>query len=160
MTLLRPQIPQALCLFLLLLITGQVVSGFIFLFSIDQAKPVSQNQLLGPLIPTKKEGLAWVKVAFFGDYVPSDLSESGVKQSLLDLKVVGILFSKNEKSSQVIIQIAPGQEQFFKEGDRLPMGVEIKRITQDGVLISRHGLLESLRLPKKKLIMMPRSKPL
>lgn len=87
----------------------------------------------------------------FGEYVPSSLDAAGVRQSMLDLKVVGVLFAVNEKDSQVLLQKPNGQEQFFRVGDTLSDGSTIKRITTEGVLVLRAGELERLSLPKEEL---------
>jgi general secretion pathway protein C len=89
--------------------------------------------------------------SLFGEYVPSSLDAAGVRQSMLDLKVVGVLFAVNEKDSQVLLQRPDGQEQFFRVGDTLSDGSMIKRITTEGVLVLRAGELERLSLPKEEL---------
>ncbi len=97
---------------------------------------------------------------FFGEHVPDNLHDANVKQSMLDLHVVGILFAKNEQNSQVIIRAAGGREQIYGVGDSLPGGVVIKRITPEGVLVGQNGSLESLSFPKNELIFEPPVKPL
>lgn len=92
-----------------------------------------------------------LNLPLFGDYLPGNLDAAGVRQSMLNLKVVGVLFSENEKDSQVLLQKPEGQEQFYRVDDRLPDGSTIKRITTEGVLILRAGELERLSLPKEEL---------
>lgn len=87
----------------------------------------------------------------FGEYVPSNLDAAGIRQSMSDLKVVGVLFSEDEEDSQVLLQKPDGQEQFFRIGDTLSDGSTIKRITTEGVLVLRAGELERLSLPKEEL---------
>lgn len=87
----------------------------------------------------------------FGEYVPVNLDAAGVRQSMLDLKVVGVIFAENEQDSQVLLQKPDGQEQFFRVGDALSDGSIIKRITTEGVLFLRAGELERLSLPKEEL---------
>lgn len=103
---------------------------------------------------------AGLTMAFFGDFIPKNLNDAGVKKSMLNLKVVGILFSDNQEGSQVIIRTADGQEQSFKVGDSVPGGAIIKRITNDGVFVLHGGELESLSLPKNQLIFEAPARPL
>ncbi|MFA5960374.1 MAG: type II secretion system protein N [Tatlockia sp.] len=98
--------------------------------------------------------------ALFGTYVPNNLSDAEIKQSMLDLQVVGILFSIREKESLVIIRTGRGEDHYYSVGSVLPGGVEIKRITEKGVVVLHQGVLESLSLPKNELTFDPPSKPL
>ncbi len=92
-----------------------------------------------------------INQSLFGEYVPNSLDAAGVRQSMLDLKVIGVLFALDEKDSQVLLQKPDGQEQFFRVGDTLSDGSMIKRITTEGVLLLRAGELERLSLPKEEL---------
>ena len=157
----RTIVPQMICLTLVLLLIWQIVSGLTNFFSLDKALSVRHDSSTGAKINAKPSSLnEGLKTAFFGDYVPKNLSESDVKQSMLNLKVVGIMFADSEAASHVIIRTANGNEQTFGVGDSLPGGATIKRITSDGVLIGRNGSLERLSLPKNALIFEPLPKPL
>lgn len=96
----------------------------------------------------------------FGVYVPTNLSDADIKQSMLDVQVVGIMFSANEKDSQVIIRAGGGEEKYYVVGDTLPGGAVIKRISEKGVVVLYNGALESLSLPKNELIFDVPAKPL
>lgn len=98
--------------------------------------------------------------ALFGTYVPVNLSVAEIKQSMLDLEVVGILFSGNEKDSQVIIRAAGGEEKAYIIGDSLPGGAILKRISEKSVVVLHNGSLESLSLPKNELLFEGPAKPL
>lgn len=98
--------------------------------------------------------------SLFGVYVTNDLSDTSVKKSMLNVTVMGILFADRAEDSQVIIRIASGEEKTFKVGDNIPGDAIIKRITADGVLVERQGVLESLSLPKNELTFEPAPKPL
>ena len=112
-------------------------------------------------VDVNRESLgAGINRSFFGDYVPTNLNDAGVKESMLDLTLVGIMFGTTEKASHVIIRSSGGHEQPFSVGDSLPGGAVIKRITPDGVLVMRNGTLESLSLPKDALTFEPPAKPL
>ena len=131
------------------------------LFSLDKGISVRHDHLVETKIKTRHGSVnTGLNTVFFGDYVPKNLSDADVKQSMLDLTVVGIMFADSEEASHVIIRAANGREKTFGVGDSLPGGAIIKRITPDGVLISRNGALESLSLQKKALIFEPPAKPL
>ena len=98
--------------------------------------------------------------SLFGVYVPDNLSEANVKKSMLDVTLVGILLSDRPDDSQVIIRSSNGDEKTYKPGDPVPGEAVIKRITANGVLVERHGVLESLSLPKNELTFEPVPKPL
>jgi general secretion pathway protein C len=96
----------------------------------------------------------------FGVYVPPEFNEESVKKSLLDVTLVGVLLSNQERKSQVIIRSAGGEEKTYAVGDSIPGGALIKRITSAGVLVERDGSLESLSLTKEDLTIEPVPKPL
>lgn len=98
--------------------------------------------------------------SLFGVYVPNHLNESDVRKSMLNVTVVGILLETHANDSQVIIRAAGGDEKNYKLGDEIPGGAVIKRITPTGILVERHGTLESLSLPKNGLTFEPVAPPL
>lgn len=140
---------QGICGVLSILIVWQGVIGIRSFSSLEQRTHVQMK-------PTMKQKQAVthasLNTALFGEYVPQQLNDAGVKASLLNLTVVGVMFVEGKGASHVIIRTAGGHEQTFREGDTLPGGAVIKRITQDGVLILRQGVLEGLSLPKSNLI--------
>lgn len=157
----RPIVPQLLCVVLGLLLIGEIASGIYSFFLLDKARPVAHDKFTEAQIKSKlKLTKAGLSTPFYGDYVPKNLNDGDVKQSMLNLKVVGIMFDKREMASHVIIRTAGGLEQTFNQGDKLPGGAIIKRITPEGVLISRNGSLERLSLPKNALIFDAPAKPL
>lgn len=159
--LLRPIVPKLICVTLALLLIWQIAVGVGSFFSLDKATSVRHDQFTDPKIKAKQPSLnTGLTTTFFGDYVPKNLSDSDVKQSMLDLTVVGIMFDNSEKASHVIIRTAGGRERTFGVGDALPGGAIIKRITSDGVLIGRNGSLERLSLQKNALTFEPPAKPL
>ncbi len=99
------------------------------------------------------------QVPLFGVYVPNNLDD-GVKQSMLDLSVVGILLGNEPADSQVIIKSAGGDEKTYKIDDKIPGGAVIKRIMDGGIVVEHEGTLESLSLPKNELTFEPVAKPL
>jgi len=156
----RPIVPVTLCIFLALLILWQLSVVVISMFS--SSKIDLQHVSNGV---NKKEAFqnnpakSVLNTAFFGDYVPANLNGADIKQSRLNLDIVGILFADDEKDSHVII-VDGGQEKTYYAGDVLPGNVTIKRITTDGVLVVREGSLESLSFPKNEVIFEPAAKPL
>lgn len=89
----------------------------------------------------------------FGRETIPPLEANRVQRSLLHVEVVGVLFS--ETGSYVIIKVPGEEEQVFQEGETLLPGVVIQRITTDGILILREGVLERLTLPQTSLTFEP-----
>lgn len=94
----------------------------------------------------------FLKISLFGEYVPANLSGAEIKQSMLDVQIVGIMFASKEAQSQVVLRLSGGKEENYTIGDVLPGGAIIKRISPDGVVVLHNGSLESLSLPKNELI--------
>ena len=82
----------------------------------------------------------------FGNYEPKQT----VKQSMLNLVIVGILLANQEVASKVILRTPSGREVSFKQGDTVPGGARILKITAESVLLDYQGSLERLELPKLK----------
>ena len=148
----RPIVPQFICLVLALLLIWQLTTGINKLW-FTKNEPANQNaeqvDVGNEEAPDQNKGL---QAYFFGEFVPKDLTVSNVKRSMLDMDVVGIIFAKDEKDSQVILRTATGEEKPFGVGDSLPGGAVMKRITPEGVLVNSNGELESLSFPKNELI--------
>lgn len=161
MIFLKPLVPQLICLILALTLILHLISDIHSLSLLDKAMLVSHDQTMIQNNALQKNASRGKKlIAVFGDYVPKNINEAEVKQSMLDMKVVGIMFAKNAEKSHVILKTSSGQEQTFMVGDELPGGAVIKGITPDGVLVMRNGSLESLSLPKTTLIFEPPAEPL
>lgn len=91
------------------------------------------------------------KVHLFGHYIPVDLSVRKIKQSVLDVQVVGILFSNEASQNKVILRWRDGQENTYSVGDTLLDGVVVKKILANEIVVLHQGALESLSLPKNPL---------
>ena len=154
-----PNMSLWLCAGFALLLIGELYHGVSSVRTLGKWVVPSGHSLVAAAVSTKlvHPGLT---TSFFGDYVPVRLDEAGVKQSLLNLTVVGIMYSSEEALSQVIIRTEPLHEEAFWVGDTLPGGGVIKRITRDGVLMRRQGSLERLTLPKNELRFEASPKPL
>ena len=95
----------------------------------------------------------------FGDYIPN-LATADIKNSTLDIELIGIMYSVAKKKSQVLIKDAGGNEQSYGLGDTLPGGAVIRQIGKNRIIVLYNGSLESLSLPKNELIFDEPAKPL
>jgi general secretion pathway protein C len=84
----------------------------------------------------------------FGQYIPNSTI---IRESSLNVELVGILYSKNKNSSQVIIRLREGEENSYNIGDVLPGGAKITQINHDGIVVLYRGALERLNLPANEL---------
>lgn len=156
---LRTAVAKGVCLACALFALWQVTMGmktyFSYMSMVNEPQPslTAMKQNSNPAEERK-----YLQTPLFGVYVPKNLNDGDVKRSMLNLKVVGVMFAARESDSQVIIRNENGHEQLFRVGDHLAGGVLIKRITLDGVLVVHNGELESLSLPKNELIFEPPSK--
>ena len=154
--LLQPMVSKVFCLSFALLLIWQLLSGVINLYSINARFSVQPRTIVIKRAESTEQNLKnALLLPIFGEYVPNNLKDLEIKRSNLNLKLVGILFSKEEAHSQVIIKALGEREQTYKIGDTVPGGAVIKRITVDGLLLLRKGVLESLSLPKNELIFAP-----
>jgi general secretion pathway protein C len=102
-------------------------------------------------LPSHSEINKKLEIELFGKYIPKQLGDANIKPSLLDLHVIGIVFSSKKQDSEVIIRFANGIERPFKIGDIIPGGATILHISVDGIIVDREGVLERLKLPNTKL---------
>lgn len=133
------------------------------IFKLWQAEDTSQVLVRqGRTEPVKVDisaNSALFKIPLFGQYVPN-IADMEIKQSSLDLEIVGIMYSNNPESSQVLIRAGEGEELSYGMDDELPGGAVIKKITKNGIVVFYHGSLESLSLPKTELLFEEPAKPL
>lgn len=154
-------VTQMICICLVIVVLCQLYSGSMALFKQDKRLVVNdQQRVVSPSTVNSDKNHRGLTQPFFGNYIPKAIDDASVKESVLNVKVVGILFAVREEDSQVILKIASGREQTFGVGDTVPGGAVIKRITAQGVLFERNGALESLSLPKNELIFDAQAKPL
>ncbi|MFC3907772.1 type II secretion system protein N [Legionella dresdenensis] len=143
-----------------------VVAGILFIIQLfelvrqDSSVPITPS----PVTVSKQEAaLSANSPVFtnplFGNYVP-DINNADIKQSRLDLSVLGIMYSEKEDESQVLLKAAQGEEKTYVIGDTVPGGAVIKRITENGIVVLHNGALESLSLPKNELIFDRPAQPL
>lgn len=151
-TLSNPMTPKLIALMLLILILWQIILSILTISNDDKEKDASRVSFDQRDATMDAPELTEQTLSpFFGEYVPETLDGTNIRQSMLDLKVVGVIFSEQEANSKVIIQSANDMEMILGVGDALPGGVVIKRITSEGVLLGRDGTLERLDLPKQEL---------
>ncbi|AHE67439.1 type II secretion system protein N [Legionella oakridgensis] len=159
--LVKPIVPQLIAVGFIILIVWQIGVGMISVIFRDKSMSSTMTPpLINGVTVNQDSTISSITTPFFGEYVPASLNDATIKQSMLNLNVVGIIFAEREQDSKVIISTASGNEEAYQVGDSLPGGVVIKRITPQGVLVSRHGVIESLSLPKNELIFEPPAKPL
>lgn len=156
----RPMAPQLICLLLGCLLVGLVIVGLIPVFSLDKTVPIGHDQKGLLKVKISDVERASLQTPLFGEYVPKNLGDGEVRQSMLQLTIVGIMYSDNEQTSHVIVQGASGREQLYRVGDKLPGGAVLKRITPDGILVNQNGVLESISFKKNVLMFEPEAKPL
>lgn len=87
----------------------------------------------------------------FGTYIPANFKGLHIQQSLLDVRVVGILYSVNEQQSEVLLRAGSGDEKVYHVGDDIPGDALIKKIEPHSIVILSHGKLERIQLPKNPL---------
>lgn len=157
----RPIVAQVICVFFIVLLCIDLISFAAHGWQIGAKKSTINTPFLNERTSQQQVKdemkLRW---PLFGEYLPKQFGDMQVKRSTLDLQVVGILYSTHAEDSQVILRTASGTEQPYKVGDTLLGGATIKQILADGVLVMHNGELESLSLPKNKLIFEPPPKGL
>lgn len=157
----RPLVLQFISALFVLLIIWNLVSGIRFFSNLNHSAQMRIDASQHQDARVQEEVLqSALNQPLFGDYVPDNLDAAGIRQSMLNVKVVGVLFDTKEKESQVLLQKPDGQEQFYRIGDTLSDGSVIKRITTEGVLVLHAGELERLSLPKEALQFRDADKPL
>src|SRR5262245_55419348 len=87
------------------LATFLFLSQVISLFQTGQTLPPPASKKIVHVDDTLTKNSPLFTVSIFGEFVPVNLADVEIKQSMLDLEVVGILFAGNN-NSQVIIRAA------------------------------------------------------
>ena len=158
----RRLIVQIICFCLSMLIIWQLYLGGSLWLSLN--KPMNIAKDMSPVAISSLSSQTKTHIGltqpFFGQYIPRAIDDAGVKESMLNVKIVGVLFAVPETASEVILKIEGRAEETFRVGDSIPGEAVIKRITAQGVLLERKGVLESLTLPKNELIFETQAKPL
>lgn len=154
----RPAVAQCVFAFFLILLCAQLVNFSLGLWR-RHAPNTAENTTVTLNNPQQQiqEDLM-LNWPLFGEYVPKQFGDMHIKRSTLDLQVVGILYSTNAQDSEVILRSSSGSEKSYKIDEKLPGGAILKQVSSNEVLVMHHGELESLSLPKNKLIFEPPTK--
>jgi general secretion pathway protein C len=156
----RPKTIKTICFVLAFLIIWQLVS---FYSQIKYIKNISLSSYVKNEEHASRNNVnikALLNLDLFGKFVPKLLDKANITPSTLDIHVIGILFSSQKNESQVILKFANGKENIFKIGDIIHGGASIVEIYRDKVIISRDGVLESVKFSNHKLIFDDPPKPL
>lgn len=151
-----------ICIFLIILLLWQIISSINAIKDIfkDNIKETNSHIENYNIDNTKLSDS--LKIELFGKYIPKQLNQNNIKQSLLDIHVIGIMYANDKGSSKVIMRFANGLEKSFKIGDTIPDsgGAIILHILHNEIIVSHDGVLERLSLPKNELIFDKPLKPL
>lgn len=147
-------IAKSLCLLLLMFILFSLFTSYFefkSIYSDTAINTISSANLLDN--KTSQETIKKsLNIDLFGKYISNQLGDVNIRPSILDLTIIGIMFSEDKNNSQVLLRFANGVERIFKIGDTIPGGAKILHISAEGIVVSRDGNLESLNLPKDELI--------
>lgn len=137
-------VPKCLIIVLSLIIISQTYTFY------SNYKFIKENQAVKvkTLQKQKTTNFSALNTDFFGKYLPIELQNNKIKESLLNLQIVGIIFSRIKEESEVIIKMDDGKDKAFRIGELLPSGVEINQIMPDSIVVKRNGVLESLSFLK------------
>lgn len=144
---------KGLCLFFIFAIMWNVVSVF-------STEPPIQSIDVPSTEPLRLKKIQMVKhleAPLFGVYVPQG---ADIAASKLSYVVVGIMYAKDERYSQVVLRNEVGFDVIYHQNEFLKSGVQLKSIQPDGVIILNQGRLERLSLPKNDLRFDPPPAPL
>lgn len=70
-------------------------------------------------------------------------------ETRLNLTLMGVFSSEDEKSSRAIVADPKGKEKHYSVGDSVPGGASLSQIHADRIILERNGRFETLKLPKK-----------
>lgn len=124
----------------------EIMSGINFLR--QSSKTIQPQQKINNKV-TKEQDYQFRPSSLFGIYLPKQ-DYTTIKKTRLDVNLVGILFSKKSKQSQVLISSGNNEAKLYTVGEELPQGAVIKKITPLEVIILYNGDLERLTLRKNK----------
>ena len=85
----------------------------------------------------------------FGEYVPPKPKIEELPVTELDIQLLAIMYSTEEKGSAVMVRSA-GESGLYYQGDKLPNGVEIRAILTNQITLSRQNKVERLVMDDMK----------
>lgn len=153
-----PRYTKGLLIGLIAILLILIMMQWLSLLWLESSLPVL-TAVTKPVTPAKDDTSQQKAVSsLFGVYMSDDLNN--IKESMLNVTLVGILYADKIEQSQVIIRSASGEENTYQIGDSIPGNALLKRITAGGVLVEHNGVIESLTLPKSDLTFEPAAQPL
>ncbi len=139
--------PRLLCAFFGLLVVTELMFGLKTYFTNESVNMPISHPTIASIVPIAREDV--LKMSLFGEFLPENLAGVELKNSTLHVKLLGVLLSKDEKKSEVILELQNGEQHVYHVGDTVSGGAVIQRINQDEIYVSRNGRVEYLFLPEK-----------
>jgi general secretion pathway protein C len=105
---------------------------------------------------------AIIGAELFGRYVPPAVQEQRIEDApdtRLSLRLLGVYATQDESLSRAIISQAGGDEKPYAVGNDISRGVRLQAIYSDRVILSREGVLETLRMERDAPSMASTSAP-
>lgn len=153
------RLPVIITLLVVLLLTQSLASLTWTLLPAPAIEPLPVSSISGARGAVTKPPAAMVNMAqwhLFGEAlkeVPKPVQQQAVDapDTTLNLKLHGVLASKNPAAARAIIADGKGVEEAYSVNGNLPGGAILREIYADRVILEYRGRLEALRLPKESL---------
>lgn len=124
--------------------------------------PTPANEARIPAAPVKRPSrtaspmparLPLARLHLFGDFqapavAPVVATPQEVPETRLNLTLMGVLASTDDRNAKAIIADASKNEDFYAVGAAIPGGAQLVEIHEDHVILRRNNQLETLRLPE------------
>ena len=86
----------------------------------------------------------------FGDPRPKTVVRENIRDTNLNLKLVGVLWASDQKNARVLIESDSKNAALYSVGDNIKgASASVKEIYQNEILLNRNGATEKLSLAKK-----------
>jgi len=113
----------------------------------------SSTPVIGTESSAQKTTIDFPKIAaahLFGEAgaEPPPIQAVDAPETRLNLKLRGAVAAEDKETAHAIISDGGGKDKVYFIGDKLPGGAKLHEVYQDRVILSRNGILETLRLPK------------
>lgn len=87
----------------------------------------------------------------FGDPRPKTVVRENIRDTNLNLKLVGVLWASDQKNARVLIESNSKNAALYSVGDSIKgASASVKEIYQNEILLNRNGATEKLSLAKQK----------
>lgn len=143
------KLPPLACLLLVLLIAHLAARLLWALLPVPQAAQWRAAPVT--VLPSARSSYDVGPIAdahLFGVYQPGAGDAASAPETRLSLNLLGILAATGSGQSRALIASSDGNEKPYAIGDDVVAGVSLQAIFPDRVVLSRGGLLETLRLNK------------